>query len=132
MVIDIADASFVVGGGKGKMRMDLSVVDDKVMRGLNRQHRGVDSTTDVLSFQYTGGDFPSADGETGGLLGEIVISAPQIKKQAKEAGRTVREEFALMVVHGTLHLLGYDHCTEKEERAMFRLQQDILDRMLFG
>jgi len=132
MVVNLVDASFVAGGGKGKMRVDLSVVDDKVMRGFNRQHRGVDSTTDVLSFPYADKDFPSADGDAGGLLGEIVISAPRVRKQAKEAGRTIREEFALMVVHGTLHLLGYDHCTEKEEQVMFRPQQDILDRILFG
>lgn len=123
----LVNASFSAGGGEGAARVSISVVDDKVMRELNRRHRGIDDTTDVLSFPYADSDFPDAEGDPGRiLLGEIVISSPRVRKQAREAGRTTRREFALMVVHGTLHLLGYDHCTEKEERVMFRLQQDIL------
>lgn len=123
----IAGAAYSAGGGEGDAHITFSVVDDKVMRKLNRQHRGVDGTTDVLSFTYDDADFPARDDKSGhDLLGEIVISAPKVKKQAKEAGRTIKAEFALMVVHGTLHLLGFDHCTESEERKMFALQQDIL------
>lgn len=127
LICDLVNASFVSGGGKGNAHVTISVVDDAVMRRLNRQHRGEDKTTDVLSFPYGHGEFPEYEGDSeNALLGEIVVSSPRIRKQAKEVGRTVREEFALMVVHGTLHLLGYDHCTDKEEAEMFSLQQDIL------
>lgn len=127
LIESLVEASLRVGGGKGDPRVSVSVVDDRVMKRLNRQHRGVDSTTDVLSFGYDDGTFPAAGDASGSvLLGEIVISAPKVKKQAKEANRTIRQEFALMVVHGTLHLLGYDHCTARDERKMFGLQQDIL------
>jgi probable rRNA maturation factor len=127
MIEGLVEAAFSAGGGRGDSSVEISVVDDKVMRRLNRQHRGVDSTTDVLSFPYSGKDFPTTEDDMDNmLLGEIVISVPKVKKQAKQAGRTIKEEFALMVVHGTLHLLGYDHRTDEEERQMFGLQQDIL------
>ncbi|MEA3249078.1 MAG: rRNA maturation RNase YbeY [Patescibacteria group bacterium] len=127
LIESLAGAAFSAGGGKGDSRITVSVVDDKVMRQLNKRHRGIDSTTDVLSFMYSEEDFPIPDEESDhDLLGEIVISAPKVKKQAKEAGRTIKAEFSLMVVHGTLHLLGYDHCTDEDEREMFGLQQDIL------
>ena len=59
-------------------------------------------------------------------LGEIVVSLPTVRRQAKANRRTVREELALMIVHGFLHLLGLDHETSVKERRMFRIQQDIL------
>jgi probable rRNA maturation factor len=104
----------------------VSAVGDARMRGLNRAYRGKDRTTDVLSFAY-GDDFP-APGRGGTEFGEIVISVPQVRRQAKRFGRSVKDEFALMVVHGTLHLLGHDHETEAQEREMFGLQHDILIR----
>jgi probable rRNA maturation factor len=59
-------------------------------------------------------------------LGDIVISLPQVRRQAKAIGRGTKAEFCLMVVHGTLHLLGYDHETLADEKKMFQLQHDIL------
>jgi probable rRNA maturation factor len=127
LTIELVDAAYRAGGGEGDAHVTVSVVDDKTMRQLNKLHRGVDSTTDVLSFPYSEQDFPDMEEDSGNvLLGELVISAPKIKKQAQEAKRTIREEYALMVVHGTLHLLGFDHCTEEDEEEMFSLQQDIL------
>jgi len=105
------------------------VVDDSVMRDLNTQHRGLDKTTDVLSFPYLAEDdsfVEATDGSGGPLLGEIVISAEQIRRQAKQSGHKIQAEFALMLVHGTLHLLGYNHSTPKEETEMFGLQKNIL------
>lgn len=82
------------------------LVGDRAMRTLNRTYRGKDRTTDVLSF-------PLQEGANTGLqpqmLGDIVISLPAAGRQARAAGGTVREEVDRLLVHGFLHLLGYDH-----------------------
>jgi len=102
------------------------VTDDRTIRTLNRRHRGKDKVTDVLSFSYVEG-LPKALQPAGEReLGDIVIGLPQVKRQAKAIGRGAKAEFLLMVVHGTLHLLGHDHETLADERRMFRLQHDIL------
>ncbi len=110
--------------------MTVVVTDDETVRGLNRQYRGVDAPTDVLSFQ-TGGDdqgFVSSP-ESAGYLGDVVIAYPFTAVQAKEAGRSVQHDLILMVIHGTLHLLGYDHATSEEEREMWKKQDAILRRL---
>jgi len=99
-------------------------VADKEMISLNAAHRGKRKTTDVLSFGNDGKAWPGEGGK--GLLGDIVISMPQIRRQAAKAGKPVRDELAMMLVHGTLHLLGYDHETVKDEKKMFPLQKRIL------
>lgn len=100
---------------KGVEEVSVAFVGDAEMTRLNARYRGKRKTTDVLSFTN---DRP--------FLGDIVLSMPQVARQAKAAGKTVRSEIALMLVHGTLHLLGYDHVTLKEEKAMFSLQARIL------
>lgn len=113
-------------GPRADASVSLRVVDDRTIRSLNRVHRGKDKVTDVLSFAY-GAGMPAAVAAMGeGELGDIVVSLPQVRRQAKAIGRSVKAEFCLMVVHGVLHLLGHDHETLAEERRMFRLQHDIL------
>ncbi|MEK9152468.1 MAG: rRNA maturation RNase YbeY, partial [Patescibacteria group bacterium] len=91
--------------------------------------RGKDKTTDVLSFSYgEGSGFPS---DSKGL-GDIVISLPKVRRQARDNAHTVKEEFALMVVHGTLHLLGYDHEKVRDEKVMFGIQDKVLRKVLKG
>jgi probable rRNA maturation factor len=82
------------------------LVGDVAMRSLNRRYRGKDRTTDVLSFPLRGGKFPGVQHH---LLGDIVISVPTAARQAKAAGDTLPEEIDRLLVHGFLHLLGYDH-----------------------
>ena len=101
-------------------------VADKEMISLNTAYRGKRKTTDVLSFGNDG-SWPGEGGK--GLLGDVVISMPQIRRQAKKAGKPVRDELAMMLVHGTLHLLGYDHETVKDEKVMFPLQKRILKNL---
>ncbi|HTK60445.1 MAG TPA: rRNA maturation RNase YbeY [Candidatus Baltobacteraceae bacterium] len=111
-------------GAKAKTTDEVGVVfvADKEMIALNTAHRHKRKTTDVLSFGNDG----AWPGEGKGLLGDIVISMPQIRRQAAKAGKPVRDELAMMLVHGTLHLLGYDHETVKDEKVMFPLQKRIL------
>jgi len=95
------------------------LVGDRTMSRLNKRYRGVDGSTDVLSFPMREGPFTSLSPD---LLGDVVISAETAYRQAREAGRSLREELAALLVHGILHLLGYDHQTPSGARTMKRLE----------
>lgn len=103
-----------MGRGPGPIEISVLLVNDRRMRELNLQYRGIDKTTDVLSFPLLepGRGIPvsgSASG-TGNLpLGDIVISIPQTERQAAEYGEGFYSELSRLLVHGFLHLLGYDH-----------------------
>ena len=102
-------------------------IGDKKMRRLNFQHRGKDNTADVLSFSMQEGKvFPGQQDD----LGDIFISVPQIHKQAKAYAVTYRSEIIRMMIHGTLHLLGYDHIKKNEAEKMFRIQEDLHSRFI--
>ncbi|MFN0149317.1 MAG: rRNA maturation RNase YbeY [bacterium] len=107
------------------------IVDDRAMRQLNRVWRGHDRTTDVLSFpaqeKIDGGG--TAAGDPGGLdrlLGDVVISAPRAAAQARRFGVSQTEELNRLLVHGILHLMGYDHVTATERREMRALENRLL------
>lgn len=130
-VSDVWIARLVTGAlegakAKGVEEVGVVFVADKEMIALNKAYRGKDKTTDVLSF---GNDGAWAGEGGAGLLGDIVISMPQIRRQAAEAKKPVRDELAMMLVHGVLHLLGYDHETLKDEKVMFPLQKRILKKL---
>ena len=119
----VVAAALLGAKAKGADEVGVVFVGDREMTSLNASYRGKRKTTDVLSFGNDG----IWDGEGGsGLLGDIVVSVPQVKRQAKAAGKSLRSELALMLVHGTLHLLGHDHVTLKDEKRMFSLQDRIL------
>jgi probable rRNA maturation factor len=89
-----------------KASVGVLLVGDRRMRNLNRAYRGKDSTTDVLSFsQLEGESSPNNTAE----LGDIVISLAQASRQASERGNTLNQEIELLLIHGLLHLIGYDH-----------------------
>ena len=126
-VSKLAELAYKMGGGRRKSALNVSVANDRQMRLLNRRHRGQDKVTDVLSFRYAeSGQFPSPTESGAEHLGDVVICLPQVRRQAKTVGRPVAAEFSLMIVHGVLHLMGFDHETLAQETEMFRLQQDIL------
>lgn len=115
------------------VEVSVTFTDNEKIRELNRKFRGIDRATDVLSFplfDYEGQtDEPPVD-ELLGMLGDIVISLEQAKKQAEEYGHSFEREAAFLCVHSMLHLLGYDHETSKEDDAdMRRRQSEILARM---
>ena len=106
--------------------LSLLVTDDTVVQGLNRTYRGIDRTTDVLAFalqEDSGGiAFPAApDGIL--HLGEVIISCPQAERQAEEQGHSLRHELATLVIHGALHLLGYDHERGAEEELAMKARE---------
>lgn len=136
------------GIGKSGEGLSVVIVDDETVAELNRTHRGLDETTDVLSFShahsgtYYGADShdagPATSGdfilppEVGQDLGEIVISYPQAQRQASEIGHTVEKELAVLLAHGILHLLGYDHEEDDEAAEMQNLEVKALNAIVSG
>jgi len=97
------------------------------MRTLNRRYRGKDRTTDVLSFALREGPFARVQPE---FLGDIVICVPVAEKQAREAEHSLASEIELLLVHGLLHLLGYDHEKgAREARRMRRKEEQLIKRL---
>lgn len=129
-------------------QVSLLLTDDETVRQLNREYRGVDRTTDVLSFSFEhwghwegddDGPWPDDDAPPGWPLpeeeppplGEIIVSVPQAACQAKGQGVSLRQELALLIVHGALHLLGHDHYEDDEREAMQTLERHAMVA-LFG
>jgi probable rRNA maturation factor len=105
--------------------MTIVLTDDSQLHELNREYLGVDSPTDVLSFPAS-----ESDPETGlAYLGDILISIPRAMQQAQAAGHSLEAETQLLVVHGTLHLLGYDHAETEEKDRMWKAQAEVLERL---
>lgn len=121
--------------------VNLLITGDDEIREINKQERNIDSPTDVLSFpmgEYdTPADFSRIDEspdyfnvETGELmLGDIVLSYDKICSQAKEYGHSERREFAFLIVHSMLHLIGYDHIEETDRMLMEERQRVIMDAL---
>ncbi|WP_333655068.1 rRNA maturation RNase YbeY [Dissulfurispira sp.] len=102
-------------------------VNDRKMRELNLQYRGKDKTTDVLSFPQIEQFKQFKRFELLTSLGDIVINLPQAKRQAKEHGLTLYNEIAWLLIHGALHLLGYDHEKNKyQARKMREMEKELL------
>lgn len=99
--------------------LSVQFVGEKKIKELNKKYRGIDRVTDVLSFGLEGDD-----------LGDIFLCYPRIKKQAKQYQVTEREEVARMLIHGILHLLGFEHKRKKEAQKMFKLQDELLRKFL--
>jgi len=115
-----------------EVELSLLITDDATVRDLNKKYRGKDKTTDVLSFAL---EADKRGGAAAGFvmppgemvhLGEVIVSYPQAAEQAAERKRAVEGELALLVVHGVLHLLGYDHDRPAREREMRSLEQRVL------
>ena len=100
-------------------------VDDDEIHKINKNYRNVDRVTDVISFAFEdSNDLVYNDFR---MLGDIYICIPQMKRQAKEYGHSEKRELSFLTVHGLLHLLGYDHMNEEDEKIMFGLQELILN-----
>ena len=113
--------------------INVLVTDDEGIRAINRASRQVDAATDVLSFpmfDFTPGALPEdltpyLDGQTGLLpLGDMAISLPRAKAQAKEYGHSLKREIGYLTVHSVLHLLGYDHMDEGPMKAQMRAKEE--------
>jgi probable rRNA maturation factor len=102
----------------------LRVVDEAEGRALNRDYRGKDYATNVLTFAY---------GEEDGVFaGDIVLCAPVVEKEAREQGKALLAHYAHLTVHGVLHMQGHEHETDRQAREMEALEVEILRRLRFN
>lgn len=102
--------------------VSIVLVDNKRIHEINKNYRGVDKQTDVISFAF---DDDKLSDESD-VLGEIYISLERAKSQSEEYNHSFERELCFLTVHGLLHLLGYDHMNESDEKIMFGLQEEIL------
>lgn len=117
-------------GVEANSELSVTFVSNERIHEINREYRDKDAPTDVISFameelgegeiELNGVDMPR-------VLGDIIISIPRAKEQAVEYGHSFIRELGFLTVHGFLHLLGYDHMTDAEEKQMFTLQKEILN-----
>lgn len=108
-------------------QVTLVITDDQGIRELNRDFLGIDAPTDVLAFGAQEGDESFVvSPEAQGYLGDVIISYPRAVTQAKELGHPLELEIRLLIVHGLLHLLGYDHAGKAEKTIMWARQDAIL------
>lgn len=108
-------------------QVTLVVTDDQGIQELNRDFLGIDAPTDVLAFSAQEGGEPFvASPESQGYMGDIIVSYPRAVAQAEEMGHALELELNLLIVHGLLHLLGYDHADDVEKAAMWARQDAIL------
>jgi len=105
----------------------VTLTNDNGIREMNREHRNIDEATDVLSFPlFTAEELRNKKPGGAFILGDIVISADKVISQANEYGHSNERELAFLTVHGMLHLLGFDHLTEEDEKIMEAKQEEIL------
>jgi probable rRNA maturation factor len=126
-LLQLAAAKELVPDGS---EVSVTFVTNERIQKINRDYREKDAPTDVISFALeemgedevaiTGADSPR-------ILGDIIISIDRAKEQAEEYGHSFERELGFLTVHGFLHLLGYDHMNEQDEKEMFGRQKDILD-----
>ncbi|MBO7304089.1 MAG: rRNA maturation RNase YbeY [Clostridia bacterium] len=111
--------------------VSVTLCDNEYIRTLNREYRGKDAPTDVLSFPlYEDGNFEMSECIGGAMLGDIVISLERASEQAKEIGNSFLREVAFLTVHSTLHLLGYDHeRSAEEDEEQCRRQREIVENI---
>ncbi len=118
--------SALAGGVGQRVEVSVALVDDDYIHDLNRRFRGQDRPTDVLSFPM-GEEEPGVGDEPGVLLlGDVVISLPAAARQAAEYGHGLDREVARLAVHGTFHLLGYDHERDEDARRMQEREDAVL------
>ena len=105
-------------------------MDPEEIHEINKTYRGIDRPTDVISFALMDSEDDYEMMEDDNELGDIFINVEAIRNQAKEYGHSLRREVCFLFTHGLLHLLGYDHMEEDEEKEMFALQDVILDEIV--
>ena len=139
LVLKAAEAALDAEHRGGPDQITVMVTGDERLGDLNREFKGKDEITDVLSFNVNEDDgtdsdewtdFPEPAGQIeSARLGDIAISLPQVARQATENGKSVQRELAMLTIHGVLHLLGYDHAEPDEEKVMFGKTDVVLAKI---
>ena len=115
--------------------LSIAFVNDEEIHRLNREYRKIDRPTDVLSFALLEAQSPSpsmsADAGAPTILGDVIISTETARRQADERGHSFERELSILLLHGILHLFGYDHETDEEAQRMEALEQQLLNEIRF-
>lgn len=112
------------------VEVSIVLTDNESIRDLNNEYRGIDSPTDVLSFPLLDGSLEELDqSDFISPLGDIVISMEKVISQAQDYGHSPERELGFLIVHGMLHLLGYDHIEPEDERTMRDMEEKILEKL---
>jgi len=122
-------------GISGEAEVSVNFVSNKEIQELNRNYRQQDKPTDVISFalqERVEGETPIVGEDIPLVLGDIVVSVEKAEEQAKDYDHSFERELSFLIIHGFLHLLGYDHSHEDEEKLMFQKQEDILGAFGIG
>lgn len=127
---ELFDIAVRMEGIAGEAELSVTFVTDEKIQEINKEYRHKDQPTDVISFaleemvedevEIIGADLPR-------MLGDIIISVETAKRQAAEYGHSIMRELGFLAVHGFLHLIGYDHMNESDEKKMFARQDEILN-----
>ena len=137
----VIDMALDMEGFPFESEVDITLTDDAAIQEINKEFRQLDKSTDVLSFpliEYkSAGDFSDLENqddifnpETGeAMLGDIVISVEHVLKQAEEYGHSIKREYAFLIAHSMVHLMGYDHMTPPEAKVMEEKQENILNAL---
>ena len=109
-----------------KTEVSILFSDDDFIKGLNNKYRGINKTTDVLSFCFKEDDYSFPAVGENKILGDIIISVETAKMQADRLKHSVEREITTLLIHGLLHLLGYDHIEDKDYKIMHKKEKEIL------
>ncbi|MES9940387.1 MAG: rRNA maturation RNase YbeY [Candidatus Thiodiazotropha sp. 6PLUC2] len=123
----LAWAEAALETGENEVEMVIRLVDEPESQQLNRDYRGKDKPTNVLSFPF---DAPEV--VTTPLIGDLVVCAPVVAREAQQQHKTLEAHWAHMVIHGVLHLQGYDHQTDEEAEMMEDREREILQTLQFS
>lgn len=130
LVKKVAKEALRYEGFSDNCEISFSLVDNEEIHEINKKYRGIDRPTDVLSFPLI--DFENEevpDDSNTIALGDIIISIDKLKEQSEAYNHSFERELGFLTAHSMLHLLGYDHMTEPEEKVMFKKQEEILNNL---
>ncbi|OUR66089.1 rRNA maturation RNase YbeY [Bermanella sp. 47_1433_sub80_T6] len=122
-------AQTALQGLKDQAELSIRIVDESESQQLNLEYRGKDKPTNVLSFPFEVPEALVGLDEVGHLIGDLIICAQVVAEEAKQQNKPLMHHWAHMVVHGCLHLLGYDHITDEEAQVMEDLERIILSKL---
>ncbi len=122
-------AQTALQGLKNQAELSIRIVDESESQQLNLDYRGMDKPTNVLSFPFEVPEALVGLDEVGHLIGDLIICAQVVTDEAKQQNKPLMHHWAHMVVHGCLHLLGYDHITDEEAQVMEDLERTILSKL---
>ncbi|MEN1934814.1 rRNA maturation RNase YbeY [Paenibacillus sp. 102] len=135
MIRDLLEQAARIENVEDGTELSVTFVDNERIQEINRDYRDKDQPTDVISFAMEDmgeGEIEIVGVEMPRMLGDLIISIPRAKEQAEEYGHSFDRELGFLALHGFLHLLGYDHMTDEDEKEMFGKQKEILEAFGLG